>query len=541
MRSGVPGPRATRAATTRALGLAAAVTCVLLAAIWLDLSPLLRGPEPFPPQWQWNARQGPPAAGLPAVVLCAAGLMGLITASGLVTARRYGRIVRAIVLCAAVALGVALQSALLEIANDASAADLLVARTVSPNFTSYYTVATAPVARDVSTFLDRYAELLPGFPLHAATHPPGAVLFYRAVLALCEGVPALTRGLVAQAERLGVDRTRFPSSVDLALLATALLAPAAIMLATSAACWPIAALARELGLSEAGATRVGMLWVLVPGMLLMVPELDQLLALPVVGTALLLLRALSPERSGPRSLAIGACAGAVAGLATLVSYGAVVFVLFGWLLVAAFALDRGRGAARRWPTLAVAAGGALIVHALPALWGYDPLRALSIAMRVHRELFTRPRPYATWLVLNLWDFAVFVGFPLAVLAAAGALGGARRLLAGGRDAAGAPLLRFNVATVAVLLALDLAGVARGEVGRIWIPLMPFVLVSSFLRPSSDAGAPPGARGTRRARPAPTARAPFEATDAEPSVRTTLVVAAMLLVCTLVLRIRWDMP
>lgn len=522
MRSGALRPGgAKRPAPTRALALAAAVTCLLLAAIWFDLSPLLRGPAPFPPEWQWKARSGPPAAGLEWAALCAAGLIGLIAATGLPVAHRHPRRSRAIVLCGAVFLGIALQYALLESANDASAADLLVSRTISPGFTSYYSVAVAPVARDVSTFLDRHADLLPKLPLHAATHPPGAVLFYRAVLALCDRAPVLTRGIVAQAERLGVNVGRFPAPPNPTWIATALLAPLTIMLLTSVACWPIAALARGLGLSAAAATRVGVLWVLVPGVLLMVPEMDQLLSLPVACATVLFLMALSPRRVGRRSLATAAIAGAVAGVASLISYGAAVFVLFGWCLVAAFAFDRRLGLARLWQAPAVAAGCALSVHLLPMLWGYDPLQAFSAAMRLHREQFTRPRSYATWLVFNLWDFAVFVGFPLACLTAVGAVAAARRLFTGGGGAVDTPMLRFNVATVAAILALDLTGTVRGEVGRIWIPLMPFVLVSSFVRPSSDGGSPPGERG--------------------PSVRETLVVGVMLMVCSVVLRIRWDVP
>ena len=61
-------------------------------------------------------------------------------------------------------------------------------------------------ARDPLAFLRAHARLLPQLTQgrkHAATHPPGPVLWYRGALALCERSPALTEALLAVA---GVER-----------------------------------------------------------------------------------------------------------------------------------------------------------------------------------------------------------------------------------------------------------------------------------------------------------------------------------------------
>jgi hypothetical protein len=55
--------------------------------------------------------------------------------------------------------------------------------------------------------------------------------------------------------------------------------------------------------------------------------------------------------------------------------------------------------------------------------------------------------------------------------------------------------RMTLAVAAGLGLLVLSGVTRGEVGRIWIPLMPLLLVSALARPGGVEGetASPGRR------------------------------------------------
>ncbi len=80
----------------------------------------------------------------------------------------------------------------------------LMARAVSPSISSYHTVAVSEDARDPLAFLRAHARLLPQLTQgrkHAATHPPGPVLWYRGALALCERSPVLTEALLARRRR----------------------------------------------------------------------------------------------------------------------------------------------------------------------------------------------------------------------------------------------------------------------------------------------------------------------------------------------------
>jgi hypothetical protein len=112
------------------------------------------------------------------------------------------------------------------------------------------------------------------------------------------------------------------------------------------------------------------------------------------------------------------------------------------------------------------------------------LRSAQTALRLHRELWTAPRSYPLWIVFNLQDLALFLSPPIA-MAFAWRVEIAWRSHAS-RGAAG----RFAMALAAAVLLLDLAGLTRGEVGRLWAPLMPVILVAAMTETRDDPG--PGA-------------------------------------------------
>jgi hypothetical protein len=132
--------------------------------------------------------------------------------------------------------------------------------------------------------------------------------------------------------------------------------------------------------------------------------------------------------------------------------------------------------------------------------GHHPLRSARVALEMHRETFTAPRSYGLWLLFNPLDLVVFLGAPIAVLFAARVWEATKSRTP---DACGP----FALAAAAGLALLLVSGTVRGEVGRIWIPLMPLLLV-----PAAD-------------RVGPRWRAP--------------ALGALLALLCLVLRVRWD--
>jgi hypothetical protein len=445
------------------------VSVLALAAVLLDLTPLLRGPAPYPPEWRWDLRAGPTSGRWLAVFATGAALLALAGLPSTGSRRRA-----AVVVAAAVTVGWMFQLSLAGL-ESAGAPRTLMERALSRTSTSYLTVAESDEARDPAAFLDHHAERLTEMQKgakHAATHPPGPVLFYRGLIGLFEAAPAAAAALLT-AGGIDPDAGRRPAAVRAAALAGPLL----ITFLCAAAAWPVAALGRAGGLDAPRAARLAALWPLLPGPALMAPHFDQMLALPVAAAAALLA---SAATSAPRLLVARAmAAGLCAGLAMQVSYGAAAFVVIAGAAALALA---GRVERRAFlSAIAWAAGAWAFVVLLPVAWGHEPIAAARTALAIHREAFTQPRSYATWLLFNPLDLAMFGGVPVMVV-------GLLRLARPG--AARGPFDRMRVTLAAGLALLLLSGTVRGEIGRIAIPLMPALLVAS-LGPAGDPSADPG--------------------------------------------------
>jgi hypothetical protein len=245
----------------------------------------------------------------------------------------------------------------------------------------------------------------------------------------------------------------------------------------------------------------------VPGPALMVPSFDAALALPIAAVAALLASAIA---TGSHVVPKAVCAGILAALALFTSYGAAVFLAIGGLAALALAPSRRAAVRDGLPALGLAAGTAVLLTAATTLLGHHPIASARTALAIHREVYTTPRSYALWLAFNPLDLAVFLGAPLA------ALGLVR--LASVREAAVDPGRRFALALAVALAALIASGITRGEVGRIWIPLMPLLLVAIL-------AAPDGANQAR---------------DPAHRKTVTLVLGALLAALCIAIRVSWEL-
>ncbi len=337
------------------------------------------------------------------------------------------------------------------------------------SFSYLYDAALAPPARDLLADFPAASATL---SMHSRTHPPGVLLAIRALdhvtrtLGPAGALRAPLPEKAADAMALEVSRARergkpvpaIPPSPFTAV-ALALLLP----LAAAATALPLFALGRTWGLSDFGARQAAALWVTVPAGILFTPSLDQALAgLVVTGAALA-----AKESEGQDFKPLGA--GVVMALGCLISYGLLVAVPFvAWLAFSAVE-DSGWWTPRRFIRAAlVGAGFALPWLALALLAGYDPWESFRAAISAHREMAVATRSYATWLLANPYDFALFCGPAVAVLGAVGLVlqrgpVGLRRGLWGG---------------AALFVLLWLSGSVRGEVGRIWLFAMPFVVLAA---------------------------------------------------------------
>jgi hypothetical protein len=240
-----------------------------------------------------------------------------------------------------------------------------------------------------------------------------------------------------------------------------------ILLAAALTAWPVAGIARALGCEPLAAARLGVLWAALPGPALMAPMIDQAIALPVAVAAALMAAAFRE----PRSLGLAVLGGLAGGLACFLTYGAPAFLVIAGLGAAGFAFAHGGAVSSIARGLAAAATATVAVFFAPALLGHRPLASALAALAIHRDVYTRPRSYAVWLIFDLVDLAVFVGAPIAAVLAV-------RVSQAWSDR-GNPTSAYALGAALGLGLLLVSGSTRGEVGRLWIPLMPMLLAAAL--------------------------------------------------------------
>jgi hypothetical protein len=247
------------------------------------------------------------------------------------------------------------------------------------------------------------------------------------------------------------------TSVLVVGLATPLLSALALL--------PIYALARQQGGVRAGLRAAG-IFALVPAFTLFAPQMDQLF--PLLAGLILWAFITGWEKQHPGWLFIS---GLLLSLATFLSLGLAALGL--WLSLYAVIRWLTDSPGRTWQRLV--ATGLAVGAGIASLWlicwltfGLDPLAVVRTGMAQHFEIVTGRRDYGLWLGYNFYDFASFLGLPLAFLFSS-------RVLTGFRHAAGRRWHKVDavaVATALTLLILDLSGTSRGEVARLWLFLMP---------------------------------------------------------------------
>jgi len=450
---------------------------VLLAAAWFDFSPRLRGPAPYPPEWRWDFHRLATGDRIGPALVAFAGLVALIALSGSRRALASPRRWRTALLVGGAALGFAFQTATVALQPN-GVTRTWIARTTNGVINSYFTMAEQTGGLPASTLVARYdAEMQQRgtSAMHAVTHPPGPILFYRALLALFK-------------------------NRETAALAGAIVFGALGILA----CVPLAASVEMLTGDPLVAARVGMLWTLCPALFHFSPYPDQALAGLITAALALLLAA--GRAVAERRLIFTLAASACLAIALFLSYGSFAYAAVAMLVVISVEWPL-RGPARTAALVLTAAAFVGLLIATAGTWGFNYLASARTALGIHRLEYTAPRQYSTWLWANLMDATMFAGVPVILFGVWGCIVGATR-----KGWASDASMRARVAVLAGILLLDVSGTTRGEVGRIWVPMMPMMFLG--LVPSA---------GNR---------------SATLSVAESMTVATLLAAFTLAFALRW---
>ncbi len=284
-----------------------------------------------------------------------------------------------------------------------------------------------------------YAAIPHNWPVHVAGHPPGATLFFWMLVRLGLG-SGLAAGLVVSV--------------------VAATTPLAVM-----------SVLRTLG-AEVHARRAAPFLVFGPAAIWSAVSADAVFAAAAAwGMAALALAAVA--RGLPRRVAWSALSGLLLGSTVMMSYG---LPLMGILALTVLWLARSRGGSW-WPLPLVAAGASAVVLGFAA-YGFDYLEALRAVHTRYWEAVGGRRQFWYWSWADLALLAISAG-PLVGAGLAVLLGHARGWL---RDAGTRVPAALALAGAAMVTAADLSLMSKAEVERIWLPFVPWLLVSCALLP-----------------------------------------------------------
>ncbi|MGH8976044.1 MAG: hypothetical protein ACRD0C_22890, partial [Acidimicrobiia bacterium] len=275
-------------------------------------------------------------------------------------------------------------------------------------------------------FLASFTERLPSYHTHTQGHPPGMVL------------------LLWVLSRLGLGGARWAAVLCIG-------GGAAAAVATLVALRAVA--------GEALARVAAPFLALAPAAVWVATTADAFYAgLGAAGVALVALASQASGGSGRGRHVLAGGGGVLLGAAVFFTYGAALLAPVAMAVMVAVA-PPGR---RLRLLLVVAAGAAAVTAAFAAFgfWWWDGLAATRAA---YVAGVASRRPYDYFLVANLAAFALAVG-PAAVV-------GLTRLRERG------PWLVVG-GVLAAVAAADLSGLSKGEVERIWLPFVPWVLVAT---------------------------------------------------------------
>ena len=468
---------------------------------WLDKTQGLRGWSNNPEGWNW-AKLGP----IPAFHWFLLILLGVLGGIGLVVLERrqdhHPNRVPAAALLILILFSYVFQLLALQM-KSTNPEQLLLNRVADNSFTGYFNSALR--FDHLNDYFSNYVSTLknPAYCSHCKTHPPGPELFYWSIHQMVNALP------VSWQELIFGDLNKFEqlksNGLSVQDVMVALAGANIILLLAATIVIPLYGIGRRLGSSKF-ALPLASLGVVIPGIVLMSPEFDQIYA---VFSAWLLYLAIRGLTASTGRFLWGLAAGLLFAFCLFWSIGlavlAIPLILFvpvalrGQLVRKTSGAEQDSirltpGSALRW--LLGLSLGCAIPWILLICFGRFPILDLARAVRNnHLHGVTEIRPYFPWLVFNLVDFIQFLGIPLAfttfLLLIKPVKRDQTRILYTSSFQSGLGrigfifewiLARTNIYSVIfwlVIFALNLSGVTRGEVGRLWIFLMPIALLPLF--------------------------------------------------------------
>lgn len=432
---------------------------IFFLAIAFDITPYLRGPAEYPPDWRWpylfiNTLT---RLWLPLLVVSVSifWFHHLLKKNNAWIEKKEKYIFPVLVLiCFSFQLSVLFFSR--------AGINVLIHRIINPDLNGYFSASLN--IENIGEFLRNFNNNVLGLPQHAQGHPPGAILFFYFLNKLFSLFPFLN-SLVNNLSPFHGDVRNVWVSLTLNQKLGAIFSSFFIPFLASLIIIPVYFIGKIFYSSRVGLYS-GILYIFVPSLTLFTPLND--VFIPIFPVTAFLLFILGLKKENKFLLLVS---GLISSMAIFFSISIIpLFLLFSFFFIHYF-FKTQRFASR---VIFFIFGLLVFPVVLYAFFGFNFVKVGQTLMSGLPE----SRSYLLWLFYNLYDFFVFSGIPVMIVFTYLAWSVFQTVFK--KQWGKIDIIAFSFLVMIVLL--DLSGSVRGEVARIWLPFYPFLvlIVSNFL-------------------------------------------------------------
>lgn len=448
----------------RFLVLVSVVTAGFFASVSWDIFPLLRGPAPYPPEWQWDYLFVNTLNKLWAPLLVTIIIFGMY----LFVERHQKFAVKHIyvfLICAAL-ISYMFQMGVLYFSR--AGIGVLIHRIINPELNGYFTASLN--IKNVYEFVSTYNENVLSFVYHAASHPPGAILFFYFNNLFASMFPAF----IDYVDKLS------PSRPDVRLIWVTLEAAQKAGAVFSAFFIPMLASFTVVPLYFAASALYGVkialrtifIYIFIPSAVLFIPINDSFLPIFSITSFLFFYKGIKENKKYYLFLSgLTLFVGVFFNL-SLLTIG-VLFMIFYLLNFLGLKLKP----MRLLIDSSVFAGGFLLLPILLLVFfNFNFYEMTRIIMTTVTHV--NSRSYSLWLWYNAVDFFIFAGIPLSMVFFYKFIRETKFFclnVFGRNFLKNIRKLDFVfIAFLMMLIIVNFSGSIRGEGGRILVVFMPFM-------------------------------------------------------------------
>lgn len=429
------------------------ITLLFVVAITIDLSPYLRGPAPYYPDWRWEYNFVNTYPKIWAPILAAVTILFLFVK--VEKNKKWLQKYKVRVLLSFAVLSLIFQYALL-FANRAGVNGLL-SRIIHPGVNGYFTTATQITS--ISAFLNSYNQNVLSFSMHAQGHPPLAILFFYWIsefFKIFSFLNSYVERISPSTQSINLIWMNLSSNEKMGALFATFFIPLIVCFSSIVLYF----LAEKLYDSKI-ALRTFVTYLFVPSVLLFIPINDVFISIFPLISLLILLRSMKEKNA---SLTI--LSGFVFSIGIYFSISLLPLALISVVFIITKLNLKTKIIVKF--LLYFLSGNMLIPIFLWLLFKFDSIQMIQILMKGLPE----SRNYTTWVFYNLYDFFIFTGIPLTIVFVLLFISQTRSILNRKFKKVDVLFVSFTL----MLFIVNFSGSVRGEVARIWLPFVPFYIL-----------------------------------------------------------------